>query len=109
MDEQQPARHGHIDCEVLARVQPLAEALTNLKRTLRGEVIATPLDVNQAEATRDSLAMALYSQLFKWIITKINASLRGKETFHSIGVLDIFGFENFAENFLEQFNINYAN
>ncbi len=39
--------------------------------------------------------MALYAQLFKWIVSKLNVSLKGADTFHSIGVLDIFGFENF--------------
>lgn len=89
--------------------EPLGDVLTQQTRTLRGEVITTPLDVGQATDSRDSLSMGLYSRLFKWLILKINVSLKGAETFHSIGVLDIFGFENFAENFLEQFNINYAN
>jgi myosin heavy subunit len=39
--------------------------------------------------------MSLYAQLFKWIISKLNVSLKGLDSFHSIGVLDIFGFENF--------------
>lgn len=87
----------------------LAEVLTQQTRTLRGEVITTPLDVVEAADSRDSLAMGLYVRLFKWLIQKINVSLKGAESFHAIGVLDIFGFENFTENFLEQFNINYAN
>ncbi|KAJ8004413.1 hypothetical protein DPEC_G00135460 [Dallia pectoralis] len=53
--------------------------------------------------------MALYSQSFSWIITRINQKIRGKENFKSIGILDIFGFENFEVNRFEQFNINYAN
>jgi len=87
----------------------LADSLTLERRQIRGEVITTPLDVKQAEDTRDSLSMGLYSRIFKWIIQKINVSLKGSKTFHSIGVLDIFGFENFTDNYLEQFNINYAN
>lgn len=39
--------------------------------------------------------MALYSQCFSWIILKINQKIKGKENFKSIGILDIFGFENF--------------
>ncbi len=85
----------------------LGEALTSITRELRGEVITTPLEIREvyrfptgfadvkACDSRDSLAMALYAQLFKWIISKLNVSLKGAETFHSIGVLDIFGFENF--------------
>jgi myosin X len=89
--------------------QMLAEGFTEKKRLLRGEVITTPLDLGQAGDSRDSFCMKVYQELFTWVIKKINLTLKGAETFHSIGILDIFGFENFEENFLEQFNINYAN
>uniref|UniRef100_A0A8V5GAC0 Uncharacterized protein n=1 Tax=Melopsittacus undulatus TaxID=13146 RepID=A0A8V5GAC0_MELUD len=59
--------------------------------------------------SRDSLSMALYSQCFSWLISKINTKIKGKENFKSVGILDIFGFENFQVNRFEQFNINYAN
>ncbi len=49
----------------------------------------------QAVDSRDSMAMALYSQCFNWIIHKLNNRIRGKEDFKSISILDIFGFENF--------------
>lgn len=49
----------------------------------------------QAVDSRDSVAMALYSQCFSWIIMKINHKIKGKDNFKSIGILDIFGFENF--------------
>ncbi|KAG7263679.1 hypothetical protein CRUP_035551 [Coryphaenoides rupestris] len=76
---------------------------------LRGEEICSPLTIEQAVDSRDSVAMALYAQCFSWIILKINQKIKGKENFKSIGILDIFGFENFAVNRFEQFNINYAN
>uniref|UniRef100_A0AAQ5X9U3 Myosin X, like 1 n=1 Tax=Amphiprion ocellaris TaxID=80972 RepID=A0AAQ5X9U3_AMPOC len=76
---------------------------------LRGEEICSPLTIEQAVDSRDSVAMALYSQCFSWIILKINQKIKGKENFKSIGILDIFGFENFEVNRFEQFNINYAN
>lgn len=97
--------------ELLGGIQgpALGEGLTEKKRLLRGEVIATPLDLDQARDARDSLAMAIYACLFKFLIKKINITLKGPSTFHTIGILDIFGFENFENNFLEQFNINYAN
>ncbi|TNN84477.1 Unconventional myosin-X [Liparis tanakae] len=63
----------------------------------------------QAVDSRDSVAMALYSQCFSWIIMRINQKIKGKDNFKSIGILDIFGFENFEVNRFEQFNINYAN
>ncbi|KAM6954047.1 unconventional myosin-X [Aplochiton taeniatus] len=87
----------------------LAEVLTHRSMILRGEEICTPLTVEQAVDSRDSMAMALYSQCFTWIIRKLNARIRGQDNFASIGILDIFGFENFEVNRFEQFNINYAN
>nr|XP_033800031.1 unconventional myosin-X-like [Geotrypetes seraphini] len=87
----------------------LSEVLTQRSRILRGEAISSPLTIEEAADSRDSLAMALYSQCFSWLINKINAKIRGKEDFQSIGILDIFGFENFQVNRFEQFNINYAN
>lgn len=109
--------------------------------SISGTLILTPSRVSfsslQAVDSRDSVAMALYSQCFSWIILKINQKIKGKENFKSIGILDIFGFENFevrtsscfARSFslldahiclndtslclqvnrFEQFNINYAN
>ncbi|XP_040924063.1 LOW QUALITY PROTEIN: unconventional myosin-X [Betta splendens] len=87
----------------------LAEVLTHRSMILRGEEISTPLTVEQAVDSRDSMAMALYSQCFNWIIRKLNSRIRGREDFKSISILDIFGFENFEVNRFEQFNINYAN
>ncbi|XP_042302396.1 unconventional myosin-X-like isoform X1 [Sceloporus undulatus] len=87
----------------------LSEVLTQRSMFLRGEEISSPLTVEQAADSRDSLAMALYSQCFSWIIGRINSKIKGKENFKSVGILDIFGFENFQVNRFEQFNINYAN
>nr|DBA24655.1 TPA: hypothetical protein GDO54_012282 [Pyxicephalus adspersus] len=89
--------------------EQLAEALTQRSMILRGEEISTPLSVEQALDSRDSMAMALYSQCFAWVIKKINSRIKGKDDFKSIGILDIFGFENFEVNRFEQFSINYAN
>ncbi|KAI1899260.1 hypothetical protein AGOR_G00059980 [Albula goreensis] len=87
----------------------LSEVLTQRSLILRGEEICSPLTVEQAVDSRDSVAMALYSQCFSWIIMRINQKIKGKDNFKSIGILDIFGFENFQVNRFEQFNINYAN
>ncbi|XP_062843469.1 unconventional myosin-X [Trichomycterus rosablanca] len=87
----------------------LAEVLTHRSMILRGEEISTPLTIEQAVDSRDSMAMALYSQCFTWIIHKLNKRIHGSDNFKSIGILDIFGFENFEVNRFEQFNINYAN
>ncbi|EDO44785.1 predicted protein [Nematostella vectensis] len=87
----------------------LGDALTMKSMTLRGEEIQSPLTVDQAEDSRDSMAMNLYACTFKWVIGKINRRIKNSDTFSSIGILDIFGFENFEVNRFEQFSINYAN
>ncbi|XP_008275165.1 unconventional myosin-X [Stegastes partitus] len=73
----------------------LSEVLTQRSIILRGEEICSPLTIEGAVDSRDSVTMALYSQCFSWIILKINQKIKGKENFKSIGILDIFGFENF--------------
>ena len=54
----------------------------------------------QALDSRDSMAMNLYACTFKWLINKINQRIKGNNSFSSIGVLDIFGFENFDVSYL---------
>ncbi|NXP45481.1 MYO3B protein, partial [Heliornis fulica] len=62
---------------------------------------------------RDSIAKVAYSRVFGWIVCKINELLAEKEDteveLREIGILDIFGFENFAVNRFEQLCINLAN
>ncbi|KKA30463.1 hypothetical protein TD95_000660, partial [Thielaviopsis punctulata] len=75
-----------------------------------GEVIESPANPSQATATRDALAKAIYSNLFDWIVERINVSLKARQTTtNSIGILDIYGFEIFEKNSFEQLCINYVN
>ncbi len=77
------------------------------------------LDTNAAKDSRDGLAMFLYSQLFSWLVERLNESLAVANKSDSkahmgehpafVGVLDIAGFENFATNSLEQLWINLSN
>ncbi|KJE96920.1 myosin 10 [Capsaspora owczarzaki ATCC 30864] len=85
------------------------ESMCSKKITMRGESISTPLELPAAQDSRDSLSMNIYVRLFEWIINRINRIIRAKDTLAYIGVLDIFGFENFKVNSFEQFCINYAN
>ncbi|KDQ12226.1 hypothetical protein BOTBODRAFT_56806 [Botryobasidium botryosum FD-172 SS1] len=76
----------------------------------RGSVYDVPLNVAQAAAGRDALAKAIYSNLFDWIVSRVNVSMAPRSE-HSrlIGVLDIYGFEIFQDNSFEQLCINYVN
>lgn len=86
-----------------------ALALVNKKTVTRGETFVSPLNVSQATDSRDATAKALYGRLFSWIVSYINDKTRQKGELPFVGVLDIFGFEDFEVNSFEQFCINYAN
>ena len=56
------------------------------------------------------MAKALYGRMFSWIVNRINHLIASPAAIsHTIGVLDIFGFENVECNSLEQLCINIAN
>ena len=71
------------------------------------------LSVDAAAKNRDAFVAAAYAALFDWLVMRINhvgahaADDLGSARY--IGVLDIFGFEIFATNSLEQLCINFAN
>lgn len=76
----------------------------------RGSVYEVPLNKVQAIAVRDALAMAIYFNLFDWIVDRLNQSLKARQPVaNSIGILDIYGFEIFEKNSFEQLCINYVN
>ncbi|KAM9366319.1 unconventional myosin-IXAa [Symphorus nematophorus] len=93
----------------------LFEALTTRKTVTVGEKLIVPYKLAEAGTVRDSMAKSLYSALFDWIVFRINhALLNVKDLVEttkilSIGVLDIFGFEDYENNSFEQFCINFAN
>ena len=91
----------------------LSSGFTNRSTLTRGEMIFTPLSAAQALDVRDAFVKGLYGRNFIWIVDKINRAIykpKGEtQKRNSIGVLDIFGFENFAKNSFEQLCINFAN
>lgn len=74
--------------------------------------IRTNLSDEEAKTKLETLMQELYQELFNVIVSKINVSF-GKTLVEDrklyIGILDIFGFEIFKKNSLEQLHINYTN
>lgn len=91
----------------------LEEALTNKELKIGNNVTKSPLTPAKVQNSIDSLAKEMYNRIFNWIVKKLNKSLLPSNpkdpNFSTIGVLDIFGFEIFEKNSLEQFMINFAN
>ncbi|XP_068982765.1 myosin-IIIb-like isoform X2 [Bombus flavifrons] len=91
----------------------LLEALTSNSVMTRGETITRNNTVAEACAARDAMAKGLYGRLFDWMVNQINCLLCFNRSPNyeplAIGLLDIFGFENFPRNSFEQLCINIAN
>mmetsp|Transcript_35727 Transcript_35727/g.93386 ORF Transcript_35727/g.93386 Transcript_35727/m.93386 type:complete len:1264 (-) Transcript_35727:548-4339(-) len=92
----------------------LKAALMTSILNMRGESITKKNNVEKCTAARNATAKALYDKLFQWLVFKINLTLRPKDGDSgygstSIGILDIFGFENFKQNGFDQMCINLAN
>jgi len=91
----------------------LSDALCTRTFAISGsqsETCSVVLTVNQAREACEALAKVVYSRLFSWLISKCNERLVSSVPAAArIYVLDIFGFESFEKNSLEQLCINYAN
>ena len=91
-------------------------SLEDLKRELvittmvtRDGEIPVPLNPTKARDGRSALTKSLYDHEFSWVIEKCNKSLDVDTEGRWIGLLDIFGFEDFEYNSFEQLCINLAN
>ncbi|KAL7718232.1 Myosin-2 heavy chain [Entamoeba marina] len=91
-----------VDAEHLRKaiIQPKIKAGT--------EIIERHLSKEEAEFNTNATLKAIYHRLFMFIVEKVNEVL-GKTGAHSIGILDIAGFEIFRENSFEQLCINLTN
>ncbi|XP_041375436.1 myosin-IIIb-like [Gigantopelta aegis] len=93
-------------------VQEFTEALISNTVFVRGERVQSLKKRHQAEDGRDSLAKAIYSRLFGWIVGQINVHLQptlDRCSSATISILDMSGFECLRKNSFEQLCINTAN
>ncbi|XP_036834842.1 unconventional myosin-VIIa isoform X2 [Oncorhynchus mykiss] len=101
----------------LLEVDPkaLEKSLTQRSFMTSRESVTKPLTSAQAMDGKDAFVKAIYGRLFVWVVGKINKAVfkpppeDTKYVRQSIGLLDIFGFENFNKNSFEQLCINFAN
>lgn len=62
------------------------------KLVTASETFVKPMSWQQVLDSRDALAKHIYGQLFQWVVSRINRSLRASERHRaSIGILDIYG------------------
>ncbi|ETO31547.1 hypothetical protein RFI_05577 [Reticulomyxa filosa] len=99
----------------------LAERLTTATMVVMKKNITKKVNFDEATTNRDSISKGFYEQSFLYLCERINAELfqMGEtdnedeepniESHLFIGILDVFGFENFYINSLEQFCINFTN
>ncbi|XP_070435372.1 unconventional myosin-XVI isoform X3 [Equus przewalskii] len=92
----------------------LVSALTTDIQYFKGDTIIRRHTIEMAEFYRDLLAKSLYSRLFSFLVNTMNCCLHGQDEHSStqtwdIGILDIFGFEEFQKNEFEQLCVNMTN
>ncbi|XP_033960405.1 unconventional myosin-IXb isoform X1 [Pseudochaenichthys georgianus] len=93
----------------------LVKTLTKKREVTATESVDSPYTLQEASTVRDSMAKSLYGALFDWIVLHINHAMLNRRDMEesvsclSIGVLDMFGFENLKTNSFEQLCINYTN
>lgn len=97
-----------IDLEDL-RQALVSRVMHSARGGVKGTIIMVPLKIHEANNARDALAKAIYSNLFDYIVSRINQSIPFQASSYYVGVLDIAGFEFFTVNSFEQFCINYCN
>ena len=93
-------------------LEVMKSALTTSSMTMRGEKTIKNLNKETAHAYKDAVAKGVFSKIFDWIFETSNKVLvdpKAPSDIVTIGVLDIFGFEVFKLNSIEQMCIDLTN
>jgi myosin V len=87
------------------------DVLVKYNIKVRDETIEVYNTGRQAVTLRNSVARLLYANIFEHVVSGINRALSGEHAAGraEISVLDIFGFEVFRSNGLDQLCINWTN
>ncbi|KAL9136433.1 MAG: hypothetical protein Q9175_002369, partial [Cornicularia normoerica] len=101
-------------CRLLGiAVEPFIQGLLHPKVKAGREWVEKVQTPEQVRSSLDALSKGIYERAFGDLVSRINRQLdrtgMGLDDSHSIGVLDIAGFEIFEENSFEQLCINYTN
>ncbi|XP_036051800.1 unconventional myosin-XIX isoform X4 [Onychomys torridus] len=85
--------------------------IRTIKAGKQQQVFRKPCSRAECDTRRDCLAKLIYARLFDWLVSVINSSICADSSSWTafIGLLDVYGFESFPDNSLEQLCINYAN
>ena len=101
----------HRLCQLLHLDEKMVEEGICVKLSVAGnDVIRGYWSQEDAEVLKQSFGKAIYEQLFYWLVARLNTTIAPTNGFKNfIGMLDIFGFEVFDTNSLEQLFINITN
>ncbi|XP_046961728.1 neither inactivation nor afterpotential protein C isoform X1 [Vanessa cardui] len=117
-------RNGSAEIENLEEAKKVAKllsleevkflwALLNYCLIENGTAVKRKHATNEARDARDTLASALYKRLVDWLINVINAKLSFMRSVfgdkYSVSLIDMFGFECYHRNRLEQLIVNTTN
>lgn len=89
--------------------QKVADNLRTTVKMIGKDEVTVRVQQHEAVTLCQSLGKAMFDMLFKWIIQTLNKTIQPPEMTVFMGMLDIFGFEVFEANSLEQLLINITN
>lgn len=95
----------------------LGKILVQARSVAGKEILWKANSLKKSTDNKDALAKQLFNNMFDWLVIMMNRTIEPEnvddpsfaDIAKTIGLLDIFGFENFAFNNYEQLCINYVN